>query len=47
MYMPPLLGLLSASLMYIAVRKLAAVTDLPLYRAPDGSSRKPVAPADD
>jgi len=29
-YMPPLLGLLSAAAVYIGVRKLSAVTDLPL-----------------
>ena len=46
-YMPPLLGLLSASLVYISVRKLADVTDLSLYRAPDGSSTETVVPVDD
>jgi cytosine permease len=46
-YMPPLLGLLSASAVYIAVRKLSEALDLSLYRAPDGSSTEPVAPADD
>ena len=46
-YMPPLLGLLFASLVYIGVRKLADVTDLSLYRAPDGSSTETAVPADD
>jgi cytosine permease len=46
-YMPPLLGLLSASLVYIGVRKLSDVADLPLYKAPDGSSAPTVAPTDD
>ncbi|MDS0282753.1 purine-cytosine permease family protein [Haloarcula onubensis] len=46
-FMPPLLGLLSASLVYVGVRKLSAVADLPLYRAPDGSSTARFAPTDD
>jgi cytosine permease len=46
-YMPPLVGLLSATVAYIAVRKLSDSVDIPLYRAPDGSSNTQLAPADD
>lgn len=46
-YMPPLVGLLSATVVYIAVRKLSDSVDIPLYRAPDGSSNTQMAPADD
>jgi len=46
-YMPPLLGLLSASAVYIAVKKLSESLELSLYRAPNGSSRSQVAPSDD
>jgi cytosine permease len=46
-YMPPLVGLLSATVAYIAVRKLSDSFDIPLYRAPDGSSNTQLAPADD
>lgn len=46
-YMPPLLGLLSASAVYIGVKKLSESLDLSLYRAPDGSSRPQVVPSDD
>jgi len=45
--MPPLLGFLSATAVYVGVRKLSDVVDLPLYRAPDGSSTKQLTPDDD
>jgi cytosine permease len=37
-FMPPILGFLSASFVYISVRKLSEIAGLSLYRAPDGSS---------
>lgn len=47
MYMPPLLGLFSASFVYIGVRKFSEATELSLYLAPDGSSTPQVGVADD
>jgi hypothetical protein len=44
--MSPLLGLLSASAVYIAIRKPPEVADVPLYRAPDGSPREAATSAD-
>ena len=46
-YMPPILGLLAATIVYVAVYKLSTVLDLSVYRAPDGSSSPNFVPSDD
>lgn len=46
-YMPPILGLLSATVLYVVVYKVSTAMDLSVYRAPDGSSQPRIVPSDD